>query len=196
METPEEMTKWAFTSTKSPACYTNANYVHAVVRKKFPNVGFAEIEDILQRIPAYTLHKARRLRYLRLKTVPADFMSDVQVDLAIFIEIAPQNDNFKYMLVGVDVLSRLVFAAPAKSKESNHMIAAFKRLFRQMKYPPRRIFSDKGLEFLARPVKEYLQKLYIVKLDAENPDVKAGVAERAIRTIKGKNNITASFIFI
>ena len=53
-----------------------------------------------------------------------------------------------------------------------------------MKDPPRRIFSDKGNEFLAGAVKEFIKRCYIQKLDAENPDVKAAVAERMIRTIK------------
>ena len=88
MGTAKDLTKWAFTSVDSPACFTNANYVHSIVRKKFPKFSLAEVEDVLQRIPAYTLHKARRLRYKRLKTIPADYMSDVQVDLADFQELA------------------------------------------------------------------------------------------------------------
>lgn len=64
------------------------------------------------------------------------------------------------------------------------MIAAFNRIFSQMPSRPRRIFSDKGLEFIAKPVKELYESKYIIKMEAENPDVKAAVAERFIRTIK------------
>lgn len=82
-------------------------------------------------------------------------------------------------------MSRRIFAAPAKSKASNHMEAAFNRIFSQMPSRPRRIFSDKGKEFIAGPLKNMFNSRYITKIEAENPDVKAAVAERFIRTIKG-----------
>ena len=51
---------------------------------------------------------------------------------------------------------------------------------------PRRMFSDKGLEFTAHIVENHLRNLTIDKSKARNPDVKAGVAERFIRTLKGR----------
>lgn len=186
METVENLIRWAYEDPKSPACFTDAYNVLKEVRKQYPKTSIAKVKDVLQSIQAYTLHRRRRIRFPRLKTRPAGFMTDVQVDLADFQKVASQNDNFKYMLVGVDVLSRRVFAAPTKSKASNHMIAAFNRLFRQMPAIPRRIFSDKGVEFQAREVRNYLRSKEIHKLVADSPDVKAAVAERFIRTIKGR----------
>lgn len=51
---------------------------------------------------------------------------------------------------------------------------------------PRRIFSDKGLEFLAGDVKKFIKNAKIEQCTANDPNVKAGVAERFIRTIKGR----------
>jgi hypothetical protein len=78
----------------------------------------------------------------------------------------------------------MLFTTKAKSKASGHMISAFKALLKQMPAYPARIFSDKGLEFLAAPVKEFLKSLGIKQLQAESPEVKAAVAERAIQNIK------------
>ena len=180
------MILWAFLNPDSEASFSSSGEVLKVVKRRFPKTTIHDVEDVLQRIPTYTLHKGRRIRFERLRTKPAGFMEDVQVDLADFQKVADHNDGYHYMLVGVDVLSRRVFAAPVKSKASGHMITAFKALLKQMPANPRRIFSDKGLEFLARPVKLFLTKIPIQQLTAESPDVKASVAERFIRTIKGR----------
>lgn len=182
----QEVIRRVYTDPDSPVAYSSVNNVLGAVRKVFPKMTRAKVEDVLQRITAYTIHRPRRVRFKRLRTVPAGFMSDVQVDLADFQDVAEHNDNFKYLLVGVDVLSRRVFTAPVKSKHSHNMIAAFKLLFRQMPMLPRRIFSDKGKEFVAYDVRKFLDDHEIDKLTAESPDVKAAVAERFIRTIKGR----------
>lgn len=80
----------------------------------------------------------------------------------------------------------MMFATPAKTKGSEHMIAAFKRLFRQMPKLPETIFSDKGLEFQANQVLAMYRQSRIQKNVAQNPDVKAAIAERGIRTLKGR----------
>ena len=98
MKTPADIVHWLFTSFDSPACYSSAVNVHKEAKKYFP-ITLDEVENILQRIPAYTLHKPRRLRFKRQRTIPAGFMSDVQVDLADFQKVADENDGFKYMLV-------------------------------------------------------------------------------------------------
>ena len=70
-------------------------------RKKWPALTQADVEDILQRIPAYTLHKAKRTTFPRLRTVPNGWMTDVQMDLADMQKLAAQNDNMKYILVSI-----------------------------------------------------------------------------------------------
>ena len=93
------MIRWVFTSPDSPACFSNARRVLAQVHTRFPKTTLADVEDVLSRIPAYTLHKPRRVRFKRLKTVPAGYMTDIQVDLADFQLVANQNDGYRYMLV-------------------------------------------------------------------------------------------------
>lgn len=95
----QEYIKWTFLNPKSPACFTSSVNVLLHVQKKFPNTTIHDVEDILQRIPTYTLHKARRTHFERLRTVTAGFMEDVQVDLADFQKVADQNNGYKYILV-------------------------------------------------------------------------------------------------
>src|SRR4051794_35257530 len=104
MGTAQEMIRWAFLNTDSPAAFSSAHNVLKEVRKRFPKTKLAHVKDILQRLPTYTIHKARRIHFKRLKTLPDHFMSHVQIDLADYQKIAHENDNNKYILVGVDVL--------------------------------------------------------------------------------------------
>lgn len=100
--------------------------------------------EFLESERTYTLHKNRRVRYKRLRTVPSGFMTDVQVDLMEFQKFAAQNDGYRYALLAVDVMSRRVFAVPVKSKHTSSMQSAFEQVFAQMPCLPWKILSDKG----------------------------------------------------
>lgn len=93
------MIRWAYTNPASPACFSRARNVLRLVRQHFPKTTLRHVEDVLIRIPAYTLHKNRRVRFKRLMTVPTGYMTDLQVDLADFQKVADENDGFKYILV-------------------------------------------------------------------------------------------------
>ena len=66
------------------------------------------------------------------------------MDLADFQQLADQNDGYRYLLMGVDVLTRRCFGVPVKSKESKEMKIAFNKLFEQIPQFPIEIFSDRG----------------------------------------------------
>ena len=69
---------------------------------------------------------------------------DLQVDLADFQQLAEQNDGYRYLLLGVDVLTRRCFGVPVKSKDSNEMKIGFEELFKLMPQLPIEVFSDRG----------------------------------------------------
>ncbi|KAL3069644.1 hypothetical protein niasHT_036436 [Heterodera trifolii] len=125
-----------------------------------------------------------RKKFPRLKTIPSGFHTDWQCDLCIFDQLKKHNDGYKYLLVCIDVLSRMIFSAPAKSKKSEDMIEAFDRVFEKSKIIPMKIYSDSGLEFQAGKMKKYFEEKFIIKNVMYSPDLHAGVVERANRTIK------------
>lgn len=94
------------------------------------------------------------------------------------------NKKNRYMLVGVEVMSRQVYAAPVKSKKAVDMKAAFRAIFDKMPALPWQIFSDRGTEFDSREMKEFYEQNDIGKMSAQNVETKASMAERMIRTIK------------
>src|SRR5690349_6582583 len=66
-----------FTDPKSPACYSSAYNVFNQVKKQFKSITKEEVDEVLEQLPAYTLHKGRRLKFKLLKTVPRGYMTDV-----------------------------------------------------------------------------------------------------------------------
>ncbi|KAL3107685.1 hypothetical protein niasHT_011698 [Heterodera trifolii] len=143
----------------------------------------AEFEDFLQRNTTYTLFKPKREKFRRLRTVPAGFMTDVQADLADFQALSRKNSGYRYLLLAVDVLSRRMFGSPVKSKRPVDMKRAFEELFEQMPRVPDTLYTDRGLEFVAKPLKEFYAEKGIQKFETSSKK-KAAVAERAIRTLK------------
>lgn len=79
-----------------------------------------------------------------------------------------------------------MFGAPTKSKKAIDMQNSFREVFKQMGdgILPQRIFTDRGLEFESAEMHKFFHELGIQKLSAKNSKIKAGVAERAIRTLK------------
>jgi hypothetical protein len=104
--------------------------------------------------------------------------------LADFQSLADENDGHRFCLIAVDVLSRQLFAVPIKSKTTNEMKRAFNELFSQMIHPPSELYTDLGLEFESKEMREFFKQWGIAKFGTRTGDVKAAVAERFIRTLK------------
>jgi hypothetical protein len=117
--------------------------------------------------------RPKRVRFKRAKTIPAGFMTDVQVDLADFQTISIHNQGNRYLLLGIDVLSKRIFEVPVKSKTAENMVSSFRELLKQM-----------GTEFKNRQLMEFFEKEEIHKTEPTHSIVKASLAERAIRNIK------------
>nr|CAD2194806.1 unnamed protein product [Meloidogyne enterolobii] len=172
-------------SLNSPASYAGINRVYIEARRKYPKIKLKDVYDFLHRQRVYTMHRPLRKKFPRTATRPSGLHTDWQADLAIFDQLAKYNDGYKYLLVCIDVLSRKIFAVPAKSKSSEDMIEAFENIFKLSKgILPHKLYTDRGLEFEAKRMKEYFKKKDIDKRVVYSPDVHASMAERANRTIK------------
>jgi len=171
---------------KSPASYAGILKILEEAKKKNPKIKIDDVEKFLTKEKTYTLHKPIRKRFKRLKTVPSGFHTDWQCDLCIFDQVNKHNDGYKYLLVCIDVLSRMLFVAPAKSKRSEDMIEAFEKIFEKAKLLPNKIYSDSGLEFQANKMLKYFKDKDILKYVMYSPNIHAGVVERANRTIKSR----------
>nr|CAD2193641.1 unnamed protein product [Meloidogyne enterolobii] len=184
MADPTQLLHRLYNDPDSPAAFSRVDRLWYEARKILKHLPKKVVQDYLEGHRTYTLMRPKRIHFKRAKTVAAGFMTDVQVDLADMQALSRHNKGNKYILLGVDVLSKRLFGVPVKSKSSKDMLEAFKQLIGQMPMKPHRIFSDKGLEFKNKTVREYFDQEEIQKLEATHSTVKAAVAERAIRNVK------------
>ena len=143
------------------------------------------VEKFLSNQTTYTIHKQARRHYPRQRTMVSAPLQQYQVDLADFSMFAAKNSNFKWVLFCIDCFSRKSYAVPVKTKCAQDMVEAFKELFREAP-KPRKCQSDKGTEFLCRPVQQYLKSQNILHFTTQDDTVKCSLVERLIRTIKGR----------
>ena len=184
-----------YTNTKSPSAFAGIDALYDEARKHDQTINKKDVIYYLEGNRTYTLHRPRKIHFKRSRTIPSGFMTDVQVDLADFQKLARHNDGNKYILVGIDVLSKRLFASPTKSKNYNDMKKAFENLFEQMPMLPHRIYSDRGTEFIMREKLkkgkeieyiDYFKERDIQKFKSSTKTIKAALAERAIRNLKSR----------
>lgn len=181
----EKILRKVYYDLESPACYAGIDKVWTEAKKYDQNITRENVSDFLSSQSVYTLYKPLRKKFSRMKTVPSGLHTDWQCDLAIFDSIKQHNDGYRYLLVCIDVLSRKLFVAPARSKKSEDMIEAFEKVFKKSIYRPWKLMSDRGVEFVAKKMMAYFKDNEIMKFSMyTHPYVHAGVVERANRTIK------------
>ena len=108
------------------------------------------------------------------------------------------NRGYKYILVVIDVFSRFAWARPLKTKTGVEVANAFQDIFRHGRIPAR-LWTDKGTEFWNQNVRYVLHGAAFhnqavrgvlgvnnVQLYSTHNEPKAMIAERFIRTLRGK----------
>ncbi len=97
--------------------------------------------------------------------------------------MAEDNENVRYLLVLIDVVSRYLFVQPLKTKRGVDVLSALKKIFATQK--PKKLQTDDGKEFVNREVGQYLKKEGVTFFTVKS-DKKAAIAERVVRTLKDK----------
>ena len=94
---------------------------------------------------------------------------------------ANQNDNYKYLLTVIDILSKYAWVMPLKDKTGKTITEAFEPILSTMK--PKLLQVDKGTEFYNKNFEAVLEKCNI-KMFSTNSDKKAQIIERFNKTLK------------
>ena len=104
-------------------------------------------------------------------------------DLIDMRALSKANDDFKYVVMVIDVFSKYGWAVPIKYKTGEEVRNALESIFK--KATPHKIWSDDGNEFWNVKVKRLLQK-HNISIYSTGNEEKCSVIERWNRTIKGK----------
>lgn len=166
----------------NPTAYSGAYKLLRAVRG---DVKKEDVEKWLEHHEAYNFHKPVRHKYPRRMYI-VDNIDDVwEGDLADFRSIRTYNDGFSYILICIDVLSKYAFAEPIKDKTSKSVTDAFERILeRSDNRLPVCFQSDRGKEFIGKDFQDFLKRYNITFRATKNPEIKAAVAERFLRTLK------------
>lgn len=175
----------------SPAGFAGIQRLYQEAKKVNPNITKNDVKWFLEGDRTYTLHRPRRVRFKRAKTIPAGLFTDLQCDLAQMDKFSRSNKSYKYILLCVDVLSKKIFAEPVKSKKYEDMAPAMDKILDKIPITPARIFSDNGKEFFLnkkqgnKTVNFYVER-GIDKYWSSTKTIKAALAERYIRVLKSR----------
>src|SRR5205823_125725 len=183
MESKINLLEKLYHDPASPAGFAGSHVLYKEAKKIDPSITLQDVKYFLSGDRTYTLHKPKRIKFKRAKTIPSGLFTDIQMDLADMQKLSRENKGYKYILFGVCVLSKRFFAVPVKSKQFNDMANAMESLFEQIPILPSRIFTDKGKEFI---LKGFYQKYGIEKQWSSTKTIKASLAERGIRTLKSR----------
>ena len=85
-----------------------------------------QISDWLLSQDTYTLHKPARRNFRRNRVIVGGIDEEWQMDLADMQSLKQYNDEYRYLLVCIDVFSKYAWIVPIKSKTGPAIVEAFK----------------------------------------------------------------------
>jgi hypothetical protein len=182
LETPEECEedlKANYRIPGHPIAFSGINniyeYYKGILNKE-------KIKDILSGAESYTLHKEyhkgqRNPSYSHFKR------NQFQMDLVDIQELAPYNDNIRYLLAVIDTFTRFAWVRLLKDKRGETVLEAFKSILRSAGEYPRIIVTDRGTEFFNKPFQTFCEQNNI-KLVTPDSSVHAAYIERFNRSLQ------------
>ena len=131
---------------------------------------------------ANELHKSI-IRKFEKRKVYSTFKDNIWgVDLQL---LSKYYKEIRFLLCVIDIFSKYAWVVPLKDKKGISIVKAFQNILKQSNKKPNKIWVDKGPEFYNAFFKKWLRDNDIVMYSTHNKG-KSVVAERFIRTLKGK----------
>lgn len=124
------------------------------------------------------MHKPARKKFQRRRVWVSGIDDTWAADLADMSHLSKENDGYKYLLVIIDIFSKYGWIIPLKNKSGLSVANALKKIFKNSKRKPNKLWTDKGTEFYNERVKA------LVDVYSTENEEKSAVVERWIRTMK------------
>ena len=173
-----------YTQPQEEASFTSSEKLWQAVIKHDSSIERSQVEEYLKKLRGYYLHAPAKKKFKRRKITVATLNEILGIDLADFVKYKEENNNLRYMLLGVDLFSRKAYAQMMENKTCAATIKAFKQMFGK-KIPYRSVFSDMGGEFNCKEFKDFLKDKGLKIYFAKNY-TKVSIVERFIRTLRLK----------
>ena len=167
----------------SSACFAGSA---PILKKAIKQYKTSEVKNWLLTQDPYTLHTPKKKHFPRNKYIVNNIDDLWQVDLAIFKNISQYNGGAQYLMFVIDVFSKHGWVRVLKKKTGKEVNEAFQSIFKSSGRKPLNIQSDKGTEFTSLLSRDFFKKHSINYYTTRNPDTKASVVERFLKTIKSR----------
>ena len=180
----EHVLKKIYYDPAHAASYGSLKNLYRAAKQINKKITQKSVENWLLSQEVYTRHKRRLLKFPRRKTI-AGYRNHIwQSDLIIFNSLRKENNRNGYVLVCIDVFSRFMHAVPIKNKNSESVVAGFKKIFKSGE-KPLKLQTDKDKAYLSKYAKAFFDKHDIILYQTQQ-DTKASIVERSIRTLKDR----------
>ncbi len=174
-----------------PTAFSDPNRLfQAAKRHKQFSGTLNTVRKYLQSLDSYTLYRKVIRKFSRRKIIAKKIHEVIQIDLLDVSSLSKLNNNIKYLLGGIDVLSRFVYVYPVKTKKAEEVVTKIKKLLKDAnnrfnnKRKVVKLHSDLGKEFTAARVKTFLKRKHIILYHTFSDDMKAAIIERFWRTFQ------------
>ena len=187
MVTKKEILLSHYETIHSPHSFGGVDRLYKSVLKESPSITRKDVKEFLEEQPSYTLHKLTLKHFPRRKIISPKPGVIASCDLADVSLLSRENRGYKYILVFIDVFSRFAQAVPVKKKDGKTIANALKLILNSGYFDNlRRLNTDEGGEFYNKHVQDILKRKRITLYSVSSREIKASLAERLIRTVKGK----------
>ena len=157
--------------------------------KSVPNYS-AKIADFLKSFKLHSVNRRIVKKTFPRRRVISRFKNDLwQADLIEYQDLKFHNSGYKFILLVIDVFSKVVYVEPLKFKTGECTATAMEKILARSEAPPVMLVTDGGKEFFNRIFRNVMisHNINHFKTPTRTP-WKASVAERANRTIKTRIN--------
>ena len=185
MSTRSEILARIYHDYNHPAGLGSINKLLKQARLLDPSFTRAEVKRFLETSDPYTLHYTSKKKYERLPILAAKPSLFISSDLGDLTSLAKFNNGYKYILIVIDIFSRLLQVRALKSKSGQEVSKALESIFNDPRTGRvRALHTDRGSEYYNNKVKSVLKRRGVKLYSTHSQEIKASHAERVLRTLK------------
>ena len=168
--------------------FPGAKKLYGIARRNGIQTTMKEVKEFVESHAVHQVHKKptepNKLSYHPI-VAPHPFFN-VQADLIDMSNYYKSNDGMKWILIVVDIFTRLAYAEPLQDKTADIVKDGIRKILQQIHQHVSVITTDEGKEFQGGFEKELKQKETMHDVIETGNHRELGVVDRFTRTLKEK----------
>jgi len=157
--------------------------LYHAARRENKKITKKKVQEWLRAQRVYSLHRPATKHFKRNRVYAKSIDSLWEIDLIDVQSLKKYNNNYKYLVTCIDVLSKQAWVLALKDKSADSLLEAFKKILKMSNRQPEKIHADRGSEFINRKFQAFLKQKNIGFYHTNN-ETKASIVERFNRTFK------------